>query len=97
MDVVDSYLVEFVQWLLAGFDVYLEELDAVELLAPLAVSLSTITVSIMLGAFFQMFTTALGAMFGKPEKKAADSPNEITHRRRPLCIPNIAPRAVVNI
>lgn len=64
IDVTDSYLVEFVQWLLNGFDTYFDLLDASELLAPLVTSITCIIISIMVGAFFQMLTSALGAIFG---------------------------------
>lgn len=64
MEIPASYLVEFIQWLLYGFDVWLETENAIELYPPLIISCTTICVSIMVGAFFQMFTSALGALFG---------------------------------
>lgn len=60
----DSYIWEFVTWLLDGFEVYFETIGAPELYPPVVASVITIVISILLGGLVQMFTSLLGAMFG---------------------------------
>lgn len=60
----DSYIFEFVTWLLDGFEVYFETIGAPELFPPVVASVITIVISILLGGLVQMFTSLLGAMFG---------------------------------
>lgn len=60
----DSYIWEFVTWLLDGFEIYFETIGAPELYPPVVASVITIVISILLGGLVQMFTSLLGAMFG---------------------------------